>query len=98
MLEVLTIATAGYYARRDVSGTAGDFITSPEISQIYGDLMGIWCVAMWQQVESPPALLVEIGPGRGTLMADLLRGTATFSSFVSSLSVSMVEVAQGCVN
>jgi NADH dehydrogenase [ubiquinone] 1 alpha subcomplex assembly factor 7 len=94
MSEVLTNATAGYYTRRDVFGTAGDFITSPEISQMYGEMMGIWCVAMWQQLESPPALrLVELGPGRGTLMADLLRGTATFSSFASSLSVSMVEVS-----
>jgi len=100
MSEVLTNASAGYYTRRDVFGTAGDFTTSPEISQMYGEMIGIWCVAMWQQLESqnnrsqPAALrLVELGPGRGTLMADLLRGTSAFTSFASKLSVAMVEVS-----
>jgi len=101
MSEVLTNATAGYYTRRDVFGTAGDFITSPEISQMYGEMIGIWCVAMWQQLESQlespqpdvPLRLVELGPGRGTLMADLLRGTSAFTSFASKLSVAMVEVS-----
>ena len=56
--------------------------------------MGIWCVAMWQQMGRPAALrLVELGPGRGTLMADLLRSTAPFSGFHSALSVSLVEVS-----
>lgn len=100
MSEALTNTTSGYYTRRDVFGTAGDFTTSPEISQMYGEMIGIWCVAMWQQLESqikgprPAALrLVELGPGRGTLMADLLRGTSAFPSFASKLSVAMVEVS-----
>ena len=94
MSEVLTNASAGYYTRRDVFGTAGDFITSPEISQMFGEMIGIWCVSMWQQMNSPKTLrLVELGPGRGTLMADLLRSTSAFSSFSSSLSVSMVEIS-----
>lgn len=94
MSEVLTNATAGYYTRRDVFGTAGDFTTSPEISQLFGEMIGIWCVSMWQQMGSPKNLrLVELGPGRGTLMADLLRGTSVFPAFSSFLSVAMVEVS-----
>ncbi|KAL4437198.1 hypothetical protein ABPG75_004337 [Micractinium tetrahymenae] len=94
MSEVLTNLQHGYYTQRDVFGTAGDFITSPEISQMFGELVGIWCVATWQQLGCPPSLhLVELGPGRGTLMADLLRGTAAFQDFSQALRVSMVEVS-----
>ena len=76
--EVLTNAAAGYYTRRDVFGEKGDFITSPEISQMFGEMVGIWTVATWQQAGSPAAArLVELGPGRGTLMADLLRLVST---------------------
>lgn len=92
--EVLTNAAAGYYTRRDVFGVAGDFITSPEISQMFGEMMGIWAVAAWQAAGSPPAArLVELGPGRGTLMADLLRGTAPFAGFTASLSIALVEIS-----
>jgi NADH dehydrogenase [ubiquinone] 1 alpha subcomplex assembly factor 7 len=94
MSEVLTNPEAGYYTQRDVFGAAGDFTTSPEISQMFGEMVGIWCVAMWEQLGKPPALrLVELGPGRGTMMADLLRGTAPFAAFAQSLSVAMVEVS-----
>eukprot|EP00887_Chlorella_sp_A99_P005187 scaffold1.g5187.t1 len=94
MSEVLTNPTAGYYTQRDVFGAAGDFVTSPEISQMFGEMVGIWCVAAWQQMGAPPALrLVELGPGRGTLMADLLRGTSAFPAFSAALSVGLVEVS-----
>ncbi|KFM25308.1 Ubiquitin-conjugating enzyme E2 27 [Auxenochlorella protothecoides] len=92
MSEVLTNPTAGYYINRDVFGTAGDFITSPEISQMFGEMVGIWCVSTWMQMGSPPRLrIVEMGPGRGTLMADLLRGTAAFPTFHSAIQVDLVE-------
>uniref|UniRef100_A0A1D2AAG7 Protein arginine methyltransferase NDUFAF7 n=1 Tax=Auxenochlorella protothecoides TaxID=3075 RepID=A0A1D2AAG7_AUXPR len=94
MSEVLTNPTAGYYINRDVFGTAGDFITSPEISQMFGEMVGIWCVSTWMQMGSPPRLrIVEMGPGRGTLMADLLRGTAAFPTFHSAIQVDLVEVS-----
>lgn len=94
MSEVLTNPQAGYYTQRQVFGTAGDFITSPEISQMFGEMVGIWCVAMWERMGRPASLrLVELGPGRGTLMADLLRGTAPFGAFSAALSVDLVEVS-----
>ncbi|HET6157146.1 MAG TPA: SAM-dependent methyltransferase, partial [Dongiaceae bacterium] len=62
---------AGYYATRDPFGAAGDFMTAPEISQMFGELIGLWCVDAWERAGAPdPFLLVELGPGRGTLMAD----------------------------
>jgi hypothetical protein len=77
MAECLTGGPGGYYMAGDVFGPSGDFVTSPEISQLFGEAVGIWAVATWHAMGCPPALrLVELGPGRGTLMADLLRGTA----------------------
>lgn len=63
----------GYYARRDPMGAAGDFTTAPEISQMFGEMLGAWVAAVWQTMGRPAFRLVELGPGRGTLMADALR-------------------------
>lgn len=64
----------GYYSAREPFGAAGDFVTAPEISQMFGELLGLWAADMWQRLECPDNLvLAEIGPGRGTLMADVLR-------------------------
>ncbi|CAI7881477.1 unnamed protein product [Closterium sp. NIES-54] len=74
-MQVLTSSSAGgYYMQRDVFGREGDFITSPEISQMFGEMVAVWAMMAWQQLGAPPRVhLVELGPGRGTLMADLLR-------------------------
>ena len=65
---------------RDVFGAEGDFVTSPEVSQVFGELMGAWAVYQWTQMGKPdPVRLVELGPGRGTLMADALRASAVFA-------------------
>jgi NADH dehydrogenase [ubiquinone] 1 alpha subcomplex assembly factor 7 len=85
----------GYYARRDVLGATGDFVTAPEISQVFGELIGLWCAAVWQQMGSPPRVsLIEFGPGRGTLMADALRAARLLPAFADALTVHLVEVSE----
>ena len=79
---------------RDVFGREGDFTTSPEISQMFGELVGIWHAAQWLAMGSPPCVrVVELGPGRGTLMADFLRGTSHVPGFHSALEIHLVEVS-----
>ncbi len=86
------IPTHGYYRRRAAIGSGGDFITAPEISQVFGELIGLWCAVVWQQMGEPRALrLVELGPGRGTLMRDLLRAARTASPFHAALQIHLVE-------
>lgn len=92
MGEVLTNPIAGFYMNRDVFGGGGDFITSPDVSQMFGELVGVWSMCLWDQMGQPKQMnLVELGPGRGTLMADLLRGAAKFKEFSESLSIHLVE-------
>jgi NADH dehydrogenase [ubiquinone] 1 alpha subcomplex assembly factor 7 len=84
----------GYYARRDPLGSAGDFVTAPEISQMFGEIVGLWLAEAWVGLGRPaPARLVELGPGRGTLMADLLRATVPVESFHRSLDIHLVETS-----
>ena len=67
----------GYYTTRDPFGAGGDFITAPEVSQMFGEIVGAWLIEAWRLAGSPdPVALVELGPGRGTLMADILRVAA----------------------
>ena len=72
----MSLCLRHYYATRDPLGAAGDFTTAPEISQMFGELIGLWMMEVWHAMGRPaPCRLVELGPGRGTLMADLLRAT-----------------------
>lgn len=87
-------ARHGYYMRHDPFGRAGDFTTAPEVSQMFGELIGVWCAAAWQAMDSPgPFHLVELGPGRGTLMADLLRAARVVPAFVKAARVALVETS-----
>lgn len=85
----------GYYATRPALGEGGDFITAPLISQMFGELIGLWAVETWTRMGRPaPFRLVEMGPGDGTLMSDLLRATRLSPQFTDAADVWLVEVSQ----
>lgn len=84
----------GYYATRDPFGPEGDFITAPEVSQMFGEIVGVWAAHVWGALGSPaPFALVELGPGRGTLMADMLRAGAVAPGFAAAARVHLVETS-----
>jgi NADH dehydrogenase [ubiquinone] 1 alpha subcomplex assembly factor 7 len=84
----------GYYARRQPIGAEGDFTTAPEISQIFGELVGLWCALYWEQIGRPdPVALAELGPGRGVLAVDLLRAAAALPGFRRALRLYLVEAS-----
>src|SRR4051812_44853807 len=84
----------GYYPGREAIGAAGDFITAPEVSQMFGEMIGLWLVQAWTDQGSPKnPRLVELGPGRGTLMADILRTAAVAPEFLADLDVVMIEAS-----
>jgi NADH dehydrogenase [ubiquinone] 1 alpha subcomplex assembly factor 7 len=88
----LTHPTKGYYKGADPLGTKGDFVTAPEISQMFGELIGFWLVNLWQQMNEPKAFtLLELGPGRGTLMADILRVACRAPGFRDGLMLRLFE-------
>ena len=85
---------AGYYATRHPIGAQGDFITAPEISQIFGELLGLWAVAVWQSMGAPkPVTVAELGPGRGTLMADARRAWRSVPQFLEAVTVALIETS-----
>ncbi len=90
----------GYYRTRDPLGRQGDFITAPEVSQIFGEMLGLWALVMWERLGSPdPVILAELGPGRGTLMADALRAAKIRPAFLRALRLHLVEtspILAGC--
>jgi len=94
MAEALMHPTHGYYTKSDPFGVDGDFTTAPEISQIFGELIGLWCADVWRQLGAPEEIaLAELGPGRGTLMADALRASAVLPAFREAVSVHLVEAS-----
>jgi NADH dehydrogenase [ubiquinone] 1 alpha subcomplex assembly factor 7 len=94
MQACLADPCSGYYPSRQPIGSAGDFITAPEVSQIFGELLGLWAVAVWQSMGEPgQAIVAELGPGRGTLMADALRAWRSVPKFLESVTVALVETS-----
>lgn len=94
MAECLMHPKHGYYSTRDPFGQQGDFTTAPEISQMFGELLGLLLAQVWlDQGQPTPFTLAELGPGRGTLMADVLRATAIVPGFQDAAQVCLVEVS-----
>lgn len=92
--RVMEMANRHYYATRDPLGRDGDFTTSPEISQTFGELIGIWAAMAWHGMGRPdPFNLVELGPGRGTLMADALRAIGSVAGMRGAAAVHLVETS-----
>jgi NADH dehydrogenase [ubiquinone] 1 alpha subcomplex assembly factor 7 len=84
----------GYYTTRDPLGLAGDFTTAPEISQMFGELIGVWCAEVWRLMGAPPrVILAELGPGRGTLMKDALRAAKVMPGFRDAVDLHFVETS-----
>jgi SAM-dependent MidA family methyltransferase len=89
--DYMAAANAHYYATRDPLGAAGDFTTAPEISQMFGELIGLWIADLWTRAGAPRFRYVELGPGRGTLAADALRAASRFGC--APLGIHLVETS-----
>jgi NADH dehydrogenase [ubiquinone] 1 alpha subcomplex assembly factor 7 len=94
--EFMTLALShpeyGYYSRQKAFGKTGDFVTAPEISQMFGELIGLWCIDIWYKLGAPERFnLVELGPGNGTLMIDALRSSSLVPNFVKAAKIHFVE-------
>jgi NADH dehydrogenase [ubiquinone] 1 alpha subcomplex assembly factor 7 len=84
----------GYYMTRDPLGARGDFITAPEVSQMFGELVGLWMAAVWKQMGAPENIrVIELGPGRGTMMNDALRALQVMPAFRDALAVHLIEIS-----
>lgn len=84
----------GYYATRPLLGGAGaDFLTAPEASQMFGELIGLWCAHEWDELGKPALNLIELGPGRGVLMQDALRATSRIEGFHEAANVVFIETS-----
>lgn len=96
--QFMTLALAhpehGYYMKRDPLGAAGDFTTAPEISQMFGEVLGAWVVDVWAQMGRPASFsFVECGPGRGTLMADMMRAAGNVPGFLKACNIHLLETS-----
>ena len=95
----LTHPKYGYYIKNEPIGVKGDFTTSPEISQMFGELIGLWIVQVWMDHQKPEKFsLVELGPGKGTLMADILRATRMITGFHNALELFLIEISPSLKN
>lgn len=84
----------GYYMTRDPFGENGDFTTAPEISQMFGEMIGMWAASLWIEMGKPEMFyLVECGPGRGTLMADVMRATKNIEGFREAANIHLLEIS-----
>jgi len=93
MTLCLTHPDYGYYTTRDPLGASGDFITSPEISQVFGELIGLWAASAWHMMGQPENVrLIELGPGRGTMLMDAMRAAQVVPAFRQAIVLHLIEV------
>jgi len=93
MRITMSASSSSYYRSKQPLGQDADFITSPEISQMFGEMIGVWCVDIWQRLGRPSDVtLVELGPGRGLLMRDLLRATQHVKGFHDAIHIELLEI------
>ena len=90
-IEISLYSEKGYYKKSDVIGKKGDFITAPEISQLFGEILGLFIYNFWSSSIKKSFNLVELGPGKGTLLLDILKVTNVDDNFVDSLDINLVE-------
>ena len=84
----------GYYMKKNPFGKKGDFITAPLISNLFSEMIAVWCVAFWEHLGKPnKILLVELGPGDGTLCKDLIKTFKKFKDFYNSLEINLFEIS-----
>ena len=90
----LTDPDHGYYTTRDPFGVSGDFVTAPEISQMFGEMIGLWMAATWNKMGAPESVnIIELGPGRGTMMNDAMRAARVLSGFREAAVIHLVEIS-----
>lgn len=94
--NTMTHSRFGYYSSKSVHpiGKQGDFVTAPEVSQMFGEMIGTWVIDLWQQMGSDEITLIECGPGRGTLMADILRVARQIPKFTQKVRIRLVETSK----
>ena len=86
--------SAGYYQTQNPFGKSGDFITAPEASQIFGEIIGCYAVSKWIAAEKPQDFqIIELGPGNGTLLDDFLRATKNIFGFHDSIKINLIEIS-----
>lgn len=96
--DVMRMAVAYYYSHHHVFGAKGDFITAPEISQVFGEVIGAWVIDAWVKMGAPKAIrLVEVGPGKGTLMKDMIRVFKAVPDFMNALHIHMIEQSEALI-
>ncbi|MGH6991172.1 MAG: SAM-dependent methyltransferase, partial [Stellaceae bacterium] len=94
LADYMAAASAQYYATAEPPGAGGDFVTAPEVSQMFGELVGLWAVDLWQRMGAPaPFILAELGPGRGTLLQDALRAARLVPAFGAAAALHLIETS-----